>query len=141
MAVNLAERETSTQNEVARLYQGWGWGRSQPVSSLIQARFSVSKGRAFPGLPVVSLESEVLPSGSVSAVSYVCSRSPRRCIMRAASAGRVASEPREQPGDPQNFIKRVGGLLGTDIITCTSALGPPCWPITGDPTGSPCTQL
>lgn len=61
--------------------------------------------------------------------------------MRAPSAGGVASEPREQLGDPQNFIKRVGGLLGTGIITCTSAMDPPCWPITGDPTGSPCTQL
>lgn len=48
MAVDLAERDECTQNEVARLSRGWGWGRSLPMSGLIQARFSVSKEPPWP---------------------------------------------------------------------------------------------
>lgn len=48
MAVDLAERDECTQNEVARLSRGWVWGISLPMSSLIQARFSVSTEPPWP---------------------------------------------------------------------------------------------
>lgn len=110
---------------------------SQPLSSLVRAGFSVVK--SFPALPIISLENEALAHGLFLPFPYVFPTALGGAV-RAVSAGEVAAKPREQLRDPRDFLKRAGGLLGTDIVTCTPATGPPCWPMTGIRPRRPCLQ-
>ena len=86
MAVDLAERDEWTQNEVARLSRRWGWGRSLPMSSLIQARFSVSKEPPWPAYYQPRKRSSS-PQGLVLPFLYVSFLQPK-----GTSAVDLASE-------------------------------------------------